>query len=108
MLYGEGNEESALSHFKTSIEINANHAESHYYTAMIMRSDEDASLAKKHFYKALEINPEYAQAYFELGNHTVNHGDFNEAKLHFQKATDLDQNFVMDFLGCLKTLNYIS
>ena len=37
MLYGEGNEESALSHFKTSIEINANHAESHYYTAMIMR-----------------------------------------------------------------------
>jgi tetratricopeptide (TPR) repeat protein len=72
--------------------------------AMIMRSDEDPSLAKKHFYKALEINPEYALAYFELGNHTVNHGDFNEAKLHFQKATDLDQNFVLAYFHLGKIL----
>ena len=73
--------------------------------AMILRNDEDATLAKKHFYKALEINPEYSEAYFELGNHTVNHGDYNEAKLHFQKATDLDQNFVLAYFHLGKILN---
>ena len=50
---------------------------------MILRSDEDASLAKT-FYKALELNPEYSLAYFEL-HHSVANGDLNEAKLHFQK-----------------------
>ena len=49
MLYRESKEDEAFSHLKRSIEIDANHAESHFYMAMILRNDEDTTLAKSIF-----------------------------------------------------------
>jgi len=67
MKYHDGEYEKSLSHLKKSAEINPQHAESNFFIAMILRSDEDASLAKKHFYKALELNPEYSLGIFRIG-----------------------------------------
>ena len=49
MMYNDEEFGKSLAHLKKSAEINPHHAESNFYIAMILRSDEDASLAKKAF-----------------------------------------------------------
>jgi len=71
---------------------------------MLLREDDDPTLAKKHFFKALEINPEYAVAFYELAHHSEKNGDINEAKIHFQKATDVDQNYVDAYFNLARIL----
>ena len=50
--FEENEMEKAAEHLRQSVAVDANHAEANFYLAMILRSDDDPSLAKKHFSSA--------------------------------------------------------
>jgi len=93
LLAQKGQFEKAISHFKKSLEINPDFADTYYNLGVIFGSQGQFDKAIPYFEKALKINPNDAVSHCTFGIVLAKREQFDKAILHFKKALEINPNY---------------
>jgi tetratricopeptide (TPR) repeat protein len=95
----------AKKHYLTSIDIDENLAEAHYYLGKLLsgglQNDKDGTMVKKpeyedaitHFKKAININKNYAKAHYNLALVYKIQKHYDRSRKHFEKALKIVNDY---------------
>ncbi|MGE5303905.1 MAG: tetratricopeptide repeat protein, partial [Alphaproteobacteria bacterium] len=85
-----GRSDEAIEHFRKTLEIDPEHADSHYNLGKLLLRRGDFGESAEHFRRVLKLNPKDAGAFNGLGLISANKGQLDEAIGYFRRALELN------------------
>ncbi|MFC1839555.1 tetratricopeptide repeat protein [Thermodesulfobacteriota bacterium] len=90
ILFQDGKEDEAMSHFKKALEINPESEYAHTNIGILLAGEGKLEEAVSQFSRALSIQPYDEQAHFNLGLALSQQGKIDEAIKHYKEALQIN------------------